>query len=69
MTAVWLAVMEDDSVLCTDCLHEHRGDSVSETAASIVHAWLADPVGEACECCGARDDSQTAIGGGGGERS
>jgi hypothetical protein len=45
--------MEDDTVLCADCLHEHQGEGVSETAASIVHTWLADPAGAACEWCGA----------------
>ena len=48
-----LAVMEDDTVLCADCVHEQRAEGLSETAATIVHAWLADPSGEACECCGA----------------
>jgi hypothetical protein len=48
-----LAVMEDDTVLCADCLHEHQAEGMPETAATIVHAWLADPVGEACHGCGA----------------
>jgi len=48
-----LAVMEDDTVLCADCVHEYQADSASESAASIVHAWLADPAGEACHGCGA----------------
>jgi hypothetical protein len=51
MTA--LAVMQDDTVLCTNCLHEHQADSGSETAGMIVHAWLADPAGETCQSCGA----------------
>jgi len=54
-----LAVMEDDRVLCADCLHEHQVEGVPETAATIVHAWLADPVGEACQSCGAAEDSET----------
>jgi hypothetical protein len=50
-----LAVMEDDTVLCTDCLHELQAESVCETAATVVHAWLADPTDQACRCCGATD--------------
>jgi hypothetical protein len=59
-----LAVMEDDTVLCADCVHELLGEGLPETPMTIVHAWLADPAGEACGCCGARDDSSS----GGGER-
>ena len=51
-----LAVMEDDSVLCGDCLDELHAETVVETAATIVHAWLADPAGQACRCCGGRDE-------------
>jgi hypothetical protein len=47
-----LAVMKDDTVLCADCLDEHQ-DELLETAATTVRAWLADPAGEACRCCGA----------------
>jgi len=47
------AVMEDDTVLCADCLHEHQAEGLPETAAMMVHAWLADANGEACRCCGA----------------
>jgi hypothetical protein len=54
-----LAVMEDDTVLCTDCLHEHQADGMPETEASIVHAWLADPAGEVCCSCGVSDDRET----------
>jgi hypothetical protein len=50
-----LAVMEDDSVLCTDCLDELHAASVCESAATLVHAWLADSAGQACRCCGATD--------------
>jgi hypothetical protein len=57
-----LAVMEDDTVLCADCVHELHGEGLPETPMTIVHAWLADPAGEVCCCCcGARDE--------GGERS
>ena len=51
-----LAVMEDDSVLCTDCLHELHAEGVWETAGTIVHAWLAHPNGQACHYCGATDN-------------
>jgi hypothetical protein len=50
-----LAVMEDDTVLCADCLDELHAETASETAATIVHAWLADPAGQACRCCGATE--------------
>ena len=48
-----LAVMQDDTVLCTDCLHELHTEQPVDTAATIVHAWLADPAGDACHGCGA----------------
>ena len=48
-----LAVMEDDTVLCADCVNELQRESACETAATIVHAWLAGPNGETCRCCGA----------------
>jgi hypothetical protein len=48
-----LAVMEDDTVLCADCVHEYQAEGLPETAATIVHAWLASPGGETCRCCGA----------------
>jgi hypothetical protein len=53
-----LAVMEDDTVLCTDCLDELHAEQALETAATIVHAWLADPAGQACRCCGSTDTSE-----------
>lgn len=55
-----LAVMEDDTVLCADCVDELRAEGVCEIAATIVHAWLADPAGQACRCCGATDDNEIA---------
>jgi hypothetical protein len=51
-----LAVTEEDMVLCADCLDELRAEQPCETAATMVHAWLADPAGQACRCCG-RDGS------------
>jgi hypothetical protein len=50
-----LAVMEDDTVLCTDCLDELHAEQPVETVATAVHAWLADPSGQACRCCGTTD--------------
>jgi hypothetical protein len=55
---VWMAVMEDDTVLCSDCLDELRDEQLCETAATIVHAWFADPAGQMCRCCGATDSSE-----------
>jgi hypothetical protein len=56
LTDVRLAVMEDDTVLCADCVGELQHESACETAVTIVHAWLASPGGEACRCCGATDE-------------
>jgi hypothetical protein len=53
MTA--LVVTEEDTVLCADCLHELRAEQACEAAARMVHAWLADPDGQTCRCCGATD--------------
>jgi hypothetical protein len=53
MTA--LAVTEDDTVLCANCLDELRAEQTCETAATMVHAWLANSAGQACRCCGATD--------------
>jgi hypothetical protein len=50
-----LAVMEDDTVLCSDCLDELHTEQAVDTAATIVHAWLAEPACQACRCCGATD--------------
>jgi len=50
-----LAVTEDDTVLCTDCLDELRAEQACETAETMVYAWLANPAGQACRCCGATD--------------
>jgi hypothetical protein len=52
-TDVRLAVMEDDTVLCADCVDELQHENACETAATIVHAWLASPGEEGCRCCGA----------------
>jgi len=53
------AVMQDDSVLCAECVHEHQGEGgLPVSAGTLVHAWLTVPVGEACVCCGASDDPE-----------
>jgi hypothetical protein len=53
-----LAVMEDDTVLCTECVHEQQAEGLAAAGAAIVHAWLADPAGETCQGCG-NDDRET----------
>ena len=53
-----LAVMEDDTVLCADCVDEYHDEGLPETAATMVYAWLADPTGQACRCCGATPDGE-----------
>jgi len=55
-----LAVMQDDTVLCAECVHEHQAEGLPESEATIVHAWLTDPAGQACGCCGSTDDDQEA---------
>jgi hypothetical protein len=59
MSGARFAVLEDDTVLCAGVCARAQGESVSGTGASIVHAWLADLVGETCHGCGARDDRET----------
>ena len=49
-------VMEDDTVLCADCLHEICDERLPATAATIVRAWLVGAVQEPCRWCGATDD-------------
>jgi len=56
MTA--FAVMEDDTVLCADCVHEICDDRQPATAATIVHAWLAAPAGQACSRCAVNDHGE-----------
>ncbi len=57
-----LALMEDDTVLCADCVQEVQGEGLPETPATIVHAWLADLAGEGCCWCRATDDSEARSG-------
>jgi hypothetical protein len=53
-----LAVMQDDTVLCADCVHEYQTEGLPETPATLVYAWLADPAGETCRCCGDSDTDE-----------
>jgi hypothetical protein len=46
------AVMEDDSVLCGDCVAEVQRGLDSERAEVIVHAWIDPSPGTACRWCG-----------------
>jgi len=52
------AVMEDDTVLCADCVHEICDDRLPATAGTLVHAWLAEPAGHVCSSCGVLDDRE-----------
>jgi hypothetical protein len=61
MSDARLAVMEDGTVLCAECVQEYRDEGLAETAATIVHAWLADPAGETCQCCGATDTGERRV--------
>jgi len=56
MTA--FAVMEDDTVLCADCVHEICDERLPLGAASMVHAWLAAGSGQSCRWCAATDDRE-----------
>ena len=46
------AVMEDDSVLCADCVHEAVGDGSSQSAGLMVRAWIDPGPGVCCGWCG-----------------
>jgi hypothetical protein len=48
------AVMQDDMVLCADCVTEVCDDR-QPTAATTVHAWLAPDPGHTCSWCGSSD--------------
>jgi hypothetical protein len=50
------AVMEDDSVLCAECVHEATGDGMPVGAKSLVHAWIDAGLGVCCIWCGEGDD-------------
>ena len=43
--------MEDDSVLCADCVHEVTGLGAQAGAGSIVHAWIDAGPGVCCRWC------------------
>jgi hypothetical protein len=46
------AVMEDDSVLCADCVHEVWRETDPVRADAIVHAWIDAGPGVGCRWCG-----------------
>jgi hypothetical protein len=46
------AVMEDESVLCAECVHEVGRSGEPESAATSVHAWIAAGAGVCCAWCG-----------------
>jgi hypothetical protein len=50
------AVMEDDSVLCAECVHEVVGDGASAGPESMVHAWIDVGPGVRCSSCSESDD-------------
>jgi hypothetical protein len=45
------AVMEDDSVLCADCVQEVCRESGPDRAEAIVHAWIQPGPGVCCRWC------------------
>lgn len=47
---ITFAVMEDDTVVCSECLPEVCDDREPATTATVVHAWIAP--GQPCRCCG-----------------
>jgi hypothetical protein len=49
------AVMEDDSVLCADCVHEVTSGSASDRAQSMVRAWIDAGPGVRCSWCSEGD--------------
>jgi hypothetical protein len=50
------AVMEDDSVLCAECVHEAMSSAGPVGGGSIVHAWIDAGPGVCCGWCGDGDD-------------
>jgi hypothetical protein len=46
------AVMEDESVLCAECVHEAGRSGEQESAGTIVHAWIDAGPGVCCGWCG-----------------
>jgi hypothetical protein len=58
------AVMEDDTVLCADCVSEISGLEPA-TADTLVHAWIDPAPGTACRWCGTTttfDDTAEGVG-------
>jgi hypothetical protein len=48
------AVMQDDTVLCADCVSEVC-DDLQPSAATTLHAWPAPGHEHCCSWCGASD--------------
>jgi hypothetical protein len=46
------AVMEDDSVLCADCVHEATAAAALPSAGAMVYAWIDPGPGVCCAWCG-----------------
>jgi hypothetical protein len=57
--AILFAAMEDDTVLCEACLHDLHDDVVAQTPATMLHAFIDNPVGLSCRCCAIQPDSDT----------
>jgi hypothetical protein len=50
------AVMEDDSVLCADCVQEICREPGPDRAEAMVHAWIEPSPGVSCRWCEASVD-------------
>jgi hypothetical protein len=55
--AILFAAMEDDTVLCEGCLDDVQDDRIPETATTMLHAFIDNPVGLCCRCCGIQPDN------------
>ncbi|MGH9273976.1 MAG: hypothetical protein ACRDZU_04945 [Acidimicrobiales bacterium] len=58
------AVMEDDTVLCGECVAEIC-DRQPATAGTLVHAWITPEAGTSCRWCGTTaqlDDDDKGVG-------
>jgi hypothetical protein len=49
------AVMQNETVLCGDCVSEVCDDR-QPTDATLVHAWLTPEPAHTCSCCGASSE-------------
>jgi hypothetical protein len=53
------AVMQDDTVLCADCITQVCDDR-QPADATLVHAWLSPDHGQTCSWCGASSELPAA---------